>query len=196
VVVLGAGLDTFAYRNPHPNIRVFEVDHPDTQEWKRHRLDTAGITTPTTLTFAPIDFESQTLAEGLAAAGFDRSRPAVFVWLGVVMYLTSDAILDTLRFVAAQAVPTHLVFDYLYPASAAAPEDATQRRARADRVASIGEPWLTFFTAEEIDRELREIGFDEVDDHAGPTLVADYLGIPPSATSAAPPHVLRAARTR
>ncbi|WP_329405244.1 class I SAM-dependent methyltransferase [Nocardia vinacea] len=195
VVILGAGLDTFAYRNPHPDVRVFEVDHPDTQEWKRQRLDAAGIELPASLTFAPVDFESQTLAAGLAAAEFDRSRPAVFVWLGVIMYLTQDTILDTLRFVAGQATPVRLVFDYLYPASASTPEEMDQRTARADLVASIGEPWLSFFTADDIANILREAGFDRVDDRDAPNLIAGYLGSKPRQRSTVPPHVLCAMRT-
>ncbi|MEV6139525.1 class I SAM-dependent methyltransferase [Nocardia sp. NPDC051990] len=195
VVILGAGLDTFAYRNPHPNVRVFEVDHPDTQAWKRQRLESAGIELPASLTFAPVDFESQTLAAGLAAAEFDRSQPAVFIWLGVVMYLTRDTILDTLRFVADQATPMRLVFDYLYPTSAATPEEMGQRTARADRVAAMGEPWLSFFTADEIANILREAGFDHVDDHDAPHLIAEYLGIEPRQVATVAPHVLCATRT-
>lgn len=194
VVILGAGLDTFAYRNPHPDVRVFEVDHPDTQEWKRQRLEAAGIELPASLTFAPVNFESQTLATGLAAAEFDRSRPAVFIWLGVIMYLTRDTILDTLRFAADQARPVRLVFDYLYPASAATPDDMGQRTARADRVAAIGEPWLSFFTSDEIVDILRETGFDHVDDRDAPHLIASYLDIEPRQVTAAP-HVLCAMRT-
>ncbi|WP_062987708.1 class I SAM-dependent methyltransferase [Nocardia anaemiae] len=196
VVILGAGLDTFAYRNPHPDVRVFEVDHPDTQEWKRQRLDAAGIQLPASMTFAPVDFESQTLAAGLASAGFDRSRPAVFVWLGVIMYLTRDAILDTLRFVAGQAIPVRLVFDYLYPASGSTPEEMGERTARADRVAAVGEPWLSFFTADDIANVLQETGFDRVDDRDAPNLIAGYLGIEPRQGSTVPPHVLCAMRTQ
>ncbi|WP_330252628.1 class I SAM-dependent methyltransferase [Nocardia sp. NBC_00565] len=195
VVVLGAGLDTFAYRNPYPDVRVFEVDHPDTQAWKRERLESAGIEIPVSLTFAPVDFESQTLAAGLAAADFDRSRPAVFVWLGVIMYLTEETILDTLRFVAGQATPTQLIFDYLYPAAASGPEDTVQRTARADRVAAIGEPWLSFFTADEIANILRENGFDQINDRGAPHLIAGYLGIPTPQSATIPPHVLCATRT-
>jgi methyltransferase (TIGR00027 family) len=88
LVVLGAGLDTFAHRNPHEGagLRVFEVDHPATQAWKRARLAEAGLAAPPSLTFAPVDFERQTLADGLAAAGFDPAAPSFFTWLGVVPY--------------------------------------------------------------------------------------------------------------
>ena len=81
-VVLGAGLDTFAYRNPHANVRVFEVDQPSTQRLKHERLAAAGIAVPENLTWVPFDFTRQTLPDALAAAGFDRTRPAVFACLG------------------------------------------------------------------------------------------------------------------
>jgi methyltransferase (TIGR00027 family) len=84
-VILGAGLDTFAYRNPYEDsaLRVFEVDYPATQEWKRWRLAAAGIAIPSPVTYAPVDFERQTLADGLKLAGFDSSKAAFFSWLGV-----------------------------------------------------------------------------------------------------------------
>jgi methyltransferase (TIGR00027 family) len=85
VVVLGAGLDTFAYRSTlRDRLRIFEVDHPATQAWKHQRLGDAAIAIPTSLTSAPVDFERQTLAEGLAAAGFDPAQQTFFTWLGVV----------------------------------------------------------------------------------------------------------------
>lgn len=97
-VVLGAGLDTYAYRNPYPQdvLHVFEVDHPATQIWKRTRLEEAGIPIPKTLTFSPVDFEIQTLEDGLRREGFDTGKCTFFSWLGVTMYLTSDAISATL----------------------------------------------------------------------------------------------------
>jgi methyltransferase (TIGR00027 family) len=89
LVVLGAGLDTYAYRGAmRDRLRIFEVDHPATQAWKRERLAEAGIKIPERLTFAPVDFERETLAEGLAAAGFDPAQRSFFTWLGVVPYLT------------------------------------------------------------------------------------------------------------
>ncbi|MGO4615864.1 class I SAM-dependent methyltransferase [Nocardia sp. 2YAB30] len=188
VVILGAGLDTFAYRNPYDSVRVFEVDHPDTQAWKRERLAAAGIDIPDSLTFAPVDFESQTLDEGLDTAGFDRGQPAVFVWLGVVMYLTKDAMVAVLRFMAGQSASARVVIDYLYP-----PTNDAAQQARVDRVAAIGEPWLSFFTAEEFANQLRTLGFDEVEDFAGEVLVARCLEQPaPSTSGGAGPHVVRA----
>ena len=98
LVVLGAGLDTHAYRTTFgESLRIFEVDHPTTQTWKRERLAQAAISVPGTLTFVPIDFEREILADGLAAAGVDPAQQTFFTWLGVVPYLTEQAVLSTLR---------------------------------------------------------------------------------------------------
>ena len=128
-VVLGAGLDTFAHRNPfaEAGLRVFEVDYPATQAWKRERLAAAGLVTPTSLTFAPVDFERQTLAEGLANAGFDPAAPAFFSWLGVTVYLTRAAVMETLAFIAARPAGSEVVFDYGEPVSSYPPEQQPVR---------------------------------------------------------------------
>ncbi|WP_365857160.1 class I SAM-dependent methyltransferase [Bradyrhizobium sp.] len=103
VVILGAGLDTFALRNPHAGITVYEIDYPATQAWKRERLTQTGVALPPSLTFAPIDFERQSLGKGLSASGFRADEPAFFQWLGVTPYLTREAIVSTLDFVASIA---------------------------------------------------------------------------------------------
>ncbi len=96
-VILGAGLDTFAYRNPFHSLRIFEVDLPATQAWKRKMLGSAEIAVPESLTFVPLDFERQMLAAELAEAGFDHRLPAFFGWSGVVPYLTLTAFRATLE---------------------------------------------------------------------------------------------------
>lgn len=102
VVVLGAGLDTFAYRNPFGDrLRIFEVDHPATQAWKRQRLADAAIPLPDSLTYAPVDFDRDTLSGGLLAAGFDRTQQTFFTWLGVVPYLAEEAVWATLAFITS-----------------------------------------------------------------------------------------------
>jgi methyltransferase (TIGR00027 family) len=102
LVVLGAGLGTYAYRGMlRDRLHVFEVDHPATQAWKRQRLAEAAIPLSASLTFAPIDFERETLAEGLAAASFDPAQQTFFTWLGVVPYLTEEAVWPTLGFIVA-----------------------------------------------------------------------------------------------
>ena len=162
-VVLGAGLDTFAYRNPYPQLRVFEVDHPATQAWKRERLSSTSIAVPASLAFAPIDFEREHLADALTRAGFDRTRPALFGWLGVVAYLCLDAVLDTLRFIGSCAPATTVVFDYSIPPDRLPPRQRQRFEAIAGQAAAAGEPWRTFFEPLELEARLREIGFSEID---------------------------------
>ncbi|MFE3025379.1 class I SAM-dependent methyltransferase [Nocardia tengchongensis] len=173
VVILGAGLDTFAYRNPHPGLRVFEVDHPATQAWKHQRLAASGIDQPERLTFVPVDFETDTLAPRLAAAGFSRTDPAVFVWLGVVFYLTPDAARTTLEYIAGQSEPVEVIFDYLR--SADTDEDRAQLQARAHRAAAVGEPWFSYFTPDDLAAQLRALGFTDIEDHSAADLIAGYL---------------------
>ncbi|WP_044559097.1 SAM-dependent methyltransferase [Azospirillum sp. B4] len=163
-VVLGAGLDTFAYRNPHPGLRVIEVDHPATQAWKRDMLARAEITPPNGVAYAPVDFERDTLADGLTGAGFDWNRPAFVAWLGVTVYLTRDAILDTLRRVAGLALGSGIVFDYSLPPDTLGEGQRAAFQGMADRAAAEGEPWRTFFTPDALATDLRGLGFDPVED--------------------------------
>ena len=140
LVVLGAGLDTFAYRNPFAGrLHVIEVDHPSTQAWKLRRLEQAGIGVPDGLRYAPIDFECETLSDVLEAAGFDPRRRSFFIWLGVVPYLTEAAIFATLRFIAGLPGGAEVVFDYGEPPAAMPPETRDLYDAYATRVAAMGE---------------------------------------------------------
>ena len=158
VVVLGAGLDTFALRNPFPDVRVFEVDFPATQAWKRERLREAGLALPDTLTFAPVDFERESLADGLVRAGFRCDQPAFFQWLGVVPYLTREAISSTLDFIAG--IPdSAVVLDYTEPFDNYSPERRASLMAVAEHAAARGEPWLSFFDPPELAAILRDKGF-------------------------------------
>jgi len=172
-VVLGAGLDTFAHRNPFADrgLRVFEVDHPATQSWKRRRIAEAGLEVPASLTFAPIDFEQRTLTAGLAQAGFDAAAPAFFAWLGVVVYLTREAVTETLRFIAALPLGSAVAFDYGEPASAYPPAEQPRQVRRAANVAALGEPWISRFRPKELAALLAEAGFDAVED-LGPAEIA------------------------
>jgi methyltransferase (TIGR00027 family) len=165
VVILGAGLDTFSLRNPHGDqgVRVFEVDHPATQEWKRERLQQAGLAVPASLTFAPIDFEGESLADGLKAAGFQADQPAFFQWLGVVPYLTREAVSATLEFIAG--VPgSEVAFDYAEPLENYRADRRAQVTAVAARAAERGEPWLSLFDPAELSELLREKGFSTIED--------------------------------
>jgi methyltransferase (TIGR00027 family) len=197
VVVLGAGLDTFSLRNPfaEEGVRVFEVDHPATQAWKRERLEQAGIALPNSLTFAPVDFERQHLADGLANAGFDRNRPAFFQWLGVVPYLTHEAISSTLDYIAT--IPASaVVFDYTEPFENHTPERRANLMATAERAAARGKPWLSFFNPGELSTLLRDKGFTGIEDLGFAELVGRFSpalaeGLRPGPGG----HVMRAERT-
>jgi methyltransferase (TIGR00027 family) len=175
VVVLGAGLDTFALRNPFAKqgVRVFEVDHPSTQAWKRERMVEAGLVEPDSLTFAPVDFERQSLTGGLASAGFDNKRPAFFQWLGVVPYLTREAISTTLDFIAG-IEGSAVVFDYTEPFENHSPERRANLMATAERAAARGEPWLSFFDPPELSALLHGKGFGDVEDIGFAELVGRY----------------------
>jgi methyltransferase (TIGR00027 family) len=195
LVVLGAGLDTFAYRNPFAGrLTVFEVDHPATQAWKRQRLANAGIAFPASLLFAPVDFERHTLAEGLAAAGFDYNAPAFFTWLGVVPYLTQEAIWSTLRFIAGMPNGAHVVFDYANPPESLAPETRAYHDNRAARVAALGEAWLSYFDTGELHHKLIALGFNAIEDLGPAQIAARYFPMRLRSTPENGGHVLHALR--
>ncbi len=174
-VVLGAGLDTFAYRNIHAgsHLRVFEVDHPATQVWKRQRLHEAGIAVPDSLTFAPVDFETQTLTDGLNRAGFDASQPAFFSMLGVVIYLTRPAVMGTLQYIKSLASGSEIVFSYSVPSSALSDGQRLSREYAARRVAARGEPWITHFDPSALKRDLEQLGYTRIFD-LGPEEANDW----------------------
>jgi methyltransferase (TIGR00027 family) len=162
-VILGAGLDTFAYRNPFPSLRVFEVDFPATQAWKRAMLAEAQIALPAGLTFVPLDFEHKTLAAGLADAGFEAGSPSFFGWLGVVPYLTLDAFRSTLGAIAKLPAGSAVSFDYAVVPETLSPVGRRAFDALAGRVAAAGEPFQLFFTPEQMKSELRRAGFQRVE---------------------------------
>jgi methyltransferase (TIGR00027 family) len=173
-VVLGAGLDTFAYRNSYPasRLRVFEVDHPATQAWKRARLQETQIAIPESLTFAAIDFETQTLADGLRQAGFKADEPAFLSMLGVVMYLTRDAAMSTLKFVVSLPSGSEIVFDYTIPPAAMNASDRALYLEVAKRLAAQGEPLLSSFAPPTLASDLRGVGFTRIED-LGPDEIHD-----------------------
>jgi methyltransferase (TIGR00027 family) len=191
VVILGAGLDTFAYRSPYSDLSIFEVDRPATQAWKRRRLTEAGIDIPATLTFVPVDFETDELAAELEATGFIRADPAVFVWLGVVYYLTQNSVGRTLEYIAGQAQPTEVIFDYLQPADT--DEERAQMAMREKRVAAAGEPWFSYFTPAEVAAQLGALGFTDIEDRSAARLIDGYLNGSPEFESDTP-QALRASR--
>lgn len=176
-VVLGAGLDTFAYRNPYEQqgLRVFEVDHPATQAWKQKRLRTAGIAIPESLMFVPVDFEHQTLPEALRDAGFDSSQAAFFSWLGVTMYLARDTVLSTLRYIASCGRGGGVAFDHIVPRESLRWTRRFVFDAMARRVGRSGEPFRTFFLPDEMTAELARMGFRGIENIGGAEINARYF---------------------
>lgn len=174
-VVLGAGFDTFAYRNPFTELRVFEVDHPDTQAIKRQRLAHGGIEIPSSLTFVPIDFTTTKLDDALRGAGFDETKPAFFSWLGVVPYLERPAIDATFRFIASLPSKTALVFDYAVPPESLSWTSRLIVNEMAKRVAALGEPWKTFFDPATLLADLRRAGFTSAEDFGAEALNRRYF---------------------
>jgi len=160
-VVLGAGFDTFAYRQPSwaRELRIFEVDHPASQDLKKRRLEKLSIAVPANLVFCPVDFESVTLEAGLAAASFDFARPAFFSWLGVTQYLTQEAILATLRFVCSLVPGTQVLFEVLVPDSSLSEPERQVAEWAAQSSAARGEPWLTRFEPAEMRARLAQLGY-------------------------------------
>jgi methyltransferase (TIGR00027 family) len=159
-VILGAGLDSFAYRAPAQTpVTTFEVDHPATQEWKRGQLAAAGIAVPANVRYVPADLETQPLAGALCAAGFSMSRPAFVSWLGVTMYLTEEAIEQTLAAVAGFAPGSEIMMDYMLPDGLRDADGDEYVRQVAPAAAGRGEPWLTFLSPDDASAMLGRHGF-------------------------------------
>lgn len=157
-VLLGAGYDTFAYRQPPwaSSLSIFEVDHPASQSAKRATLETAGITPPANVEYVPIDFESTSLRDGLARSTLDLSAPVFVSWLGVMVYLTQPAIDAVFSLVASLPAPSEIVFTFT------APKGPDESDTLAERAAAAGEPWLTRVEPEDLERQLRGHGFGAV----------------------------------
>ena len=162
-VILGAGLDSFAYRaGLAGRVRVFEVDHPATQDWKRRALAAALVPVPEAVTFVAVDLATDSLAGPLLAAGFDTAAPALVSWLGVTMYLTPDAVADILAADGRLAPGTELVADYMLPAGLRDEAGAVYGELVAQAAAERGEPWLSCFAPGEMADMARRAGFREV----------------------------------
>jgi methyltransferase (TIGR00027 family) len=165
IVILGAGLDTFALRNPHgaQQIRIYEVDHPATQEWKRQRLSEVQISIPHGLIFVPVDFERDDLGERLAHAGFQNNLPAFFTWLGVVPYLSPDAIGSTLDYMSS-IENSEVVFDYMEHPEAFSEELRQLETLRAEQLKKMGERSVSHFDPAGMTEILRSHGFCAIED--------------------------------
>jgi methyltransferase (TIGR00027 family) len=174
-VVLGAGLDTFAYRNPFPDLRVFEVDHPATQAWKLDRLHKAGVAIPSNVVYAPVDFENQTLGAALNQARFDSASKAFFSWLGVTPYLTREAAMSTFRYIASLPPGTGVAFDYAVAGTSLNLIQRLALDALSRRVAKAGEAFQLFFEPAELAHSLKEVGFRGIEDLGSREINARYF---------------------
>jgi methyltransferase (TIGR00027 family) len=164
IVILGAGLDTFALRNHHgAQIRIYEVDHPATQAWKRERLAEAQIALPPWLILVPVDFERDDVGEKLVAAGFQQNSPAFFTWLGVVPYLTQDAIGRTLDYMSS-IQNSEVVFDYMEPPEAFSEELRQLEKERTEQLKKMDERSVSRFEPAGIAAILRSHGFCVIED--------------------------------
>jgi methyltransferase (TIGR00027 family) len=164
-VILGAGLDTFAQRRPEiaSRMRIFEVDRPGPQAWKRQRLIELGFSIPEWLQFVSVDFEAgDSWRERLTQAGFDANKPAVIASTGVSLYLTRDANAAMLRQVAALAPGSTLAMTYLLPLELAGPDERPGFEAAIRGAQASGTPFISFFTSQEIVALARESGLKQV----------------------------------
>jgi methyltransferase (TIGR00027 family) len=164
-VVLGAGLDTSAYRGPaiSEGVKVFEVDHPQTQAWKIERLQAASIAVPASVSFVAVDFERQNLREELQEAGFRADLSAFVSWLGVVPYLTKEAASHTFGFLGSLPEGSGVAFDYAVEPSSLPFLERMTVRALSQRVARAGEPFRLFFVPNELDEFLKAHGFQRIE---------------------------------
>jgi methyltransferase (TIGR00027 family) len=156
-VILGAGFDTFALRQPFwaKALRIVEVDHAATQKMKRSRIEAAGLAMPKNTSFAAIDFERESLREGLKKNSVPLDKPTFFSWLGVTMYLDEDAIDAVLRAVAAFPAGSEIVLTFAQPGG---PSDQFSQRS-----ATLGEPWISYLEPDEMEKKLRGAGFSAVE---------------------------------
>jgi methyltransferase (TIGR00027 family) len=193
--ILGAGLDSFAYRRTDlaKIVHVFEVDHPATQAWKRVRLRDLGIEIPGNLSLVAVDFEKQPLIDGLRQSGYQTDAPGFFSCLGVFPFLTADAIFDTLRTIAALAPGTEIIFEYTVPREMRDEESQKHFDMMMAAGADRGEPFRSFFEPDKLAEKVRELGFAEVSDFGPDDMQARYFagrtdGLRPLASN----HYLRA----
>ncbi|GAA0621509.1 class I SAM-dependent methyltransferase [Kribbella sandramycini] len=172
-VVLGAGLDTYAQRHPDSGVTVFEIDQPETQEWKRGRLVELGYGIPESLRLVPVDFEAHDdWWERLQAAGFDASRPAVVSWLGVTMYLTEEATSATLKQVASLPSGSALILTYFRHLEDLRPEDVHIRRISREGARRAGTPFVSFYKPDAMAELARQAGFADTE-HVSAAGLAD-----------------------
>jgi methyltransferase (TIGR00027 family) len=175
-VILGAGLDTFAYRcEPHPQSRVFEVDLPATQDWKRRQLAQCAIAEPAHVCYVPVCFERESVIDALERSGFDRQAPAVFAWLGVTYYLEPAAVLRMLDMIGGLAAGSEVVFDYQPAPHCVGPFERRIMAGMAERLAARGEMLRSAFDPQELAAHLGAAGFSVMEDFDADMLNRRYL---------------------
>jgi methyltransferase (TIGR00027 family) len=166
-VMVGAGFDTFALRRPglSDQVRVFEIDHPTTQNLKRQRLRNAGLDTPVNVHYVQTDFETEGVADALVRSAYDPSRAAFFAWLGVISYLTRPAIEGTFMSIKRIAPRgSEIVFDYLTALAFVPEHQSPALKLRFDRARAVGEPYLTGFEPSELSSFLKSLGYELLED--------------------------------
>ena len=164
-VIVGAGLDTFALRRPDLQLRVFELDHPLTQAFKRERLVQSALALPPNLHFCPADFERDSVASSLSRSPYDPAIPTFFSWLGVTVYLTREAIRNTLKSIRAVAASgSEFVMDYADSAVFLPENQSPAMRAVLNRAQSFGEPFISGFDPRTLAEELAALGFKLLED--------------------------------
>lgn len=196
ILVLGAGLDTFAYRlEPTREMRVFELDHPATQGEKKRRLAEAQIPEPGHVAYVAHDFERGSMTAALEAAGLDPKIRTFVIWLGVTPYLTAEAVYATLGELARWPGGAEVVFDYANPPDRIKEaETRTHHQQMAERVAASGEPFRGYFDSDELHARARDLGFSEIEDLDRAALVERYLPGQPAKPPTGPGgHVARMA---
>lgn len=179
LVILGAGLDSTAYRCTDliEGLQVFEVDYPSTQAWKREQLEKSNITVPDNLTFVPFDFENQTLAQALKLGGVSENKITFFTWLGVQMYLTDEAVKSTFSVMGAYPEGSVMVMDFMSPSYVKAGKVSEDSVADLQKVVSeMGEPMKSKYYENELEEMLKTAGFSQVDFLTAGWLIENYLG--------------------
>lgn len=177
-VILGAGLDTFVQRRPDmaSQLTVFEVDQPGPQAWKRQRLIELGFELPDYLRFVPVDFEENNpWIEQLQTVGFDVNRSAVISSTGVSMYLSKEAIGDTLKQIARLAPGSTIVMSFLQPLEFADPEERSGFEAALKGAHASGTPFMSFFTPEQMVTLAKQSGFKDAYHVSGSDLRKQYF---------------------
>ncbi|MFH1035213.1 MAG: class I SAM-dependent methyltransferase [Pseudomonadota bacterium] len=197
-VILGAGMDTFAWRRPDllaAGLSVLEIDHPATQAFKRQRLEAAGMAIPAGLHFLPVDLSRQGLAEALADSAFDPRTPAVVCWLGVTYYLTRQEVLATLGAIArVAAIGSEAVFDYADAQAQLSQGDAKRRQMLRDRVSRVGEPMRGGLDSASLATDLAGLGLRLEEDWDHEEIKRRYLaGRPDGMRIGGHPHLARVA---